>query len=122
VNTSDEIRQQVTIIASRFGFFDCIPCARAVIDFLVEQGIQGKQIKLDTGSQDDRYGRIYDDSVGQLISTTGYHEGVEIEINGQKLVFDNLQPDGIIRSAWISNLYTPIVDEGGQFQIAEIDF
>lgn len=92
------------------------------MDFLVEQGIQGKQIKLDTGSQDDRYGRIYDDSVGQLISTTGLHEGIEVEINGQKLVFDNLHPDGIIRSDWINNFYTPIIDEGGQFQIAEIDF
>jgi Papain fold toxin 2 len=122
VNTSNEISQQVAKIARCFGIFDCIPCARAVMDFLVKQGIQGKQIKLDTGSQDDRYGRIYDDRVGQLISTTGYHEGIEIEINGEKLVFDNLYPDGIVRSDWISNFYTPIVEEGGQFQVTEINF
>lgn len=78
LSSNDPIFQEVVRIASSFSIFDCIPCARAIKEFLVEQGVQGKHIKLDTGSQDPLYGRIYDDSIGELIATTGHHEGVVV--------------------------------------------
>ncbi|MBW4673676.1 MAG: hypothetical protein KME52_06545 [Desmonostoc geniculatum HA4340-LM1] len=81
-----------------------------------------KHIKLDTGSQDPIYGRIYDDSIGELIATTGHHEGILIEIGGIELVFDNIHYQGITRLRWMQNLYSPILDVGKEFQITEIYF
>jgi hypothetical protein len=118
----DWVCQEVIRIASDLGIFDCIPCARAIKEFLVAQGVQGRHIKLDTGSQDPLYGRIYDDSVGELIATTGHHEGVAIEIDEQEIVFDNIHCEGIPRSVWMQNLYSPILEAGREFEVTEIEF
>ena len=122
LSRDDWLCQEVIRIASGFGIFDCIPCARAVKEFLVGQGVQGKHIKLDTGSQDPLYGRIYDDSVGELIATTGHHEGIAIAVDGEEVVFDNIHFEGIPRSVWMQNLYSPILETGEEFQITEIEF
>ena len=122
LSRNDPICQEVIGIASSFGIFDCIPCARAIKEFLIEQGVQGKQIKLDTGSQDPLYGRIYDDSVGELIATTGHHEGIILEIEGQEIVFDNIHFEGIPKLIWMQNLYSPILEIGEDFKIVEIPF
>lgn len=119
LSNHDPVLQEVVRIASGFGIFDCIPCARAIKEFLREQGIPGKHIKLDTGSQDPLYGRIYDDSIGELIATTGHHEGIVIEIEGEEIVVDNIHPQGILRSVWMQNLYSPILEVGREFQITE---
>ncbi|BAY20406.1 hypothetical protein NIES2100_01470 [Calothrix sp. NIES-2100] len=119
LSSNDPVFQEVVRIASGFGIFDCIPCARAIKEFLREQGIQGKHIKLDTGSQDPLYGRIYDDSVGELLATTGHNEGILIEIEGQEIVVDNIHPQGILRSLWMQNLYSPILEVGKEFQVTE---
>jgi Papain fold toxin 2 len=121
LSRSERIRQQITQIATSFGIFDCIPCARAVKEFLIEEGVSGKHIKLDTGSQDPLYGRIYDDSIG-VIATTGHHEGISLEIDGQEIVFDNIHSLGILRSVWMQNLYSPLLDAGGRFEIIENEF
>ncbi|NJP09990.1 MAG: hypothetical protein HC866_11345 [Leptolyngbyaceae cyanobacterium RU_5_1] len=122
VSRSDSVLRQITDIARGFGVFDCIPCARAIKEFLIEQGVDGKHIKLDTGSQDPLYGRVYDDSVGELIATTGHHEGIAVVVDGQEIVFDNVHPEGITRSAWMQNLHSPLLDIGGTFQVTEIEF
>jgi Papain fold toxin 2 len=119
LSSNDPVFQEVVKIASGFGIFDCIPCARAIEEFLVEQGVQGKHIKLDTGSQDPLYGRIYDDSVGELIATTGHHEGVVVEIEGEEIVVDNIHSEGIPRLVWMQNLYSPILEVGRKFQVTE---
>lgn len=119
LSSNDPVFQEVVRIASGFGIFDCIPCARAIKEFLVEQGVQGKHIKLDTGSQDPLYGRIYDDSVGELIATTGHHEGVVVEIEGEEIMVDNIHSEGIPRSVWMQNLYSPILEVGREFQVTE---
>jgi Papain fold toxin 2 len=119
LSRNDPICQQVIKIASSFGIFDCIPCARAIKEFLIKQGVHGKHIKLDTGSQDSLYGRIYDDSVGELIATTGHHEAVAVEIDRIVIVFDNIHPEGIFRSVWMQNLYSPILEVGREFQVVE---
>ncbi|NJK73726.1 MAG: hypothetical protein HC849_09760 [Oscillatoriales cyanobacterium RU_3_3] len=119
LSSNDPVFQEVVRIASGFGIFDCIPCARAIKEFLVEQRVQGKHIKLDTGSQDPLYGRIYDDSIGELIATTGHHEGVAVEIEGEEIVVDNIHSEGIPRSVWLQNLYSPILEVGREFQVTE---
>jgi hypothetical protein len=122
LNRDDLIYHKVIEIAKSYGIFDCIPCARAIKEFLIRKRIKGKHIKLDTGSQDPIYGRIYDDSIGELIATTGHHEGVIIEINGLEIVFDNIHHQGINRLDWIQNLYSPILDAGLEFQVTEDSF
>ncbi len=119
LSSNDPVFQEVVRIASGFGIFDCIPCARAIKEFLVEQGVQGKHIKLDTGSQDPLYGRIYDDSLGELIATTGHHEGVVVEIEGDEIIVDNIHSKGIPRSVWMQNLYSPILEVGREFHVTE---
>lgn len=122
MHQEDIIYQQIIAIARSYGIFDCIPCTRAIKEFLIRQGIHGKHIKLDTNSQDPIYGRIYDDSIGELIATTGHHEDVIIEINGVEIVVDNIHHQGITRLDWIQNLYSPILDAGLEFQITETYF
>lgn len=122
LSRNDWVCQEVIRIASGFGIFDCIPCARSIKEFLIAQGVHGKHIKLDTGSQDPIYGRIYDDSVGELIATTGHHEGISIEINEREIVFDNIHVEGIPRYVWMENLYSPITDVGRDFLVTEIVF
>lgn len=122
LSRSDPVYLEVIKIASSFGIFDCIPCARAIKYFLIEAKIRAKQIEIDTGSQDPIYGRIYDDSIDELIATTGHHEGIAIEIDGIEIVFDNIHHQGIPRSVWLENLYSPILDEGRDFQIEETIF
>lgn len=122
LNRNDETYQQIASIARSFGVFDCIPCARGIQQFVIEREIPGKQIKLDTGSQDPVFGRIYDDSIGELIATTGHHEGIALEVDGEEFVFDNLHPEGIPRSAWMQNLYSPILEVGRKFEVTEVGF
>jgi hypothetical protein len=122
VRRNEPLYQQIVKIASSFGVFDCIPCSRAIKQLLVERGITRKQIELNTGSQDPIYGRIYDDSIGELIATTGHHKGIAVDIDGEEIVFDNLHPEGLSKTIWKQNLYSPIIELGRKFQITEIDF
>ena len=122
VQRGDAIYQELCTIAATFGVFDCIPCARMLKQFLIEHNIPGVQIVLETGSQDPQYGRIYDDSIGELIATTGHHEGIVLQIDEQEIVFDNIHPDGVPKGIWLSNLYSPILEMGQPFQITEIEF
>jgi len=48
--SKEELHQQISEIASRFQIFQCQQCAAAIKQFLIEQEIPGKQIKLYTGS------------------------------------------------------------------------
>lgn len=117
-----ELRRQIASIASSFQIFECVQCADAIKSFLSEQGICGKQIKLFTGSTEEPFCNIYHEILNQNISTNGRHEAIVLEIEGKELVFDNIHPQGVLRVDWINNLYCPIKDIGGDFQITEIDF
>jgi hypothetical protein len=119
---SDSAYTEITRIARAFGIFDCIPCAREIKAFLIQQEIHGVHLKIDTGSQDPMLSRIYDDSIGELIATTGHHEGIEIRVEGRALVFDNIHAEGIPRSVWLENLYSPFLETGEAFRITEIVF
>jgi len=119
LSRNDDRYQHVIEIARQFGIFDCIPCARAIRAFLTEQHIPHIHLQLDTGSQDPIYGRIYDDSLDELIATTGHHEGIAIMLDGQELIVDNLHPEGLPRSMWLQNLYSPILELDKSYQITE---
>jgi hypothetical protein len=119
---SQALRLQIERIARDFPVFECVPCATAIQEFLVTQGIPGKRIKLYTGSAEEPYCNIYHDQLGQNISINGRHEAVSLEFEGQEWIFDNIHPTGLPRLNWSSNLYSPIQDMGGDFQITELVF
>ncbi|WP_085960652.1 papain fold toxin domain-containing protein [Cylindrospermum stagnale] len=77
---------------------------------------------MDTGSSHEPWGNIYHDGIEQTIATNSKHEGVSVEIDGQELVFDNINRDGVTRQNWFKNLYSPIIDAGKKFIIEEIPF
>ena len=116
------LHQQITAIAEGFQLFECIQCATAIEQFLIAQNVHGKIVTIDTGSSKKPFGNIYHDRLQQNISTNGRHVAIAVEINSQELIFDNIHPEGISRSEWLNNLYSPIQDLGGDFQITETYF
>jgi Papain fold toxin 2 len=122
LRSDDELRQNITQVASRFGLFECDTCAQAIMEFLLTRQIKGKQIKLYTGSAKGKYGNIYHDGLGRNIATNGRHEGIAIEIGGQEIIFDNIHHQGIARETWIANLHCLALDLGGNWEVTEIEF
>ncbi|MGA9381939.1 MAG: papain fold toxin domain-containing protein [Phormidium sp.] len=119
----DEIRQQIAKIAGQYGVFQCVECSKAIKEFLILRNIQGKQIKLDLGRQDLPWAVIYDLRRQQQIATNGYHEGISITIDGQEIVFDNIDLNGVTRQEWLANLTSPTLELGlGNFNIIEQEF
>jgi hypothetical protein len=116
------VQPQITAIASRFQLFECIECATAIRQFLVKQGISGSQVTLFTGSVKNPLCNIYHERLQQNISVNGRHTAIAVEIAGQELMFDNLNPEGISKVNWMRDFYCPIQDFGGNFQITETAF
>jgi hypothetical protein len=85
----------------------CVECANEIEDYLREQNIRGRRIKLDTPRQTGADDFIMDDSLpptADAIATNGHHEGIAIRINGEERVFDNHHPDGVPTEEWKENL------------------
>ncbi|GAA6622625.1 papain fold toxin domain-containing protein [Scytonema sp. NUACC26] len=84
----------------------CVECAQKIEDYLKGRNIRGERIKLDTPKTTDRNDLIIDDSVSanEAIADNGHHEGIEIKINEEKMVFDNHHPGGVPTEQWKSNL------------------
>ncbi|UBF29666.1 hypothetical protein K9N68_25880 [Kovacikia minuta CCNUW1] len=99
----------------------CVPCAGAIQDYLIRQGISGKRIKLYTGSVMKPNNYILDDSVpNEAISENGRHEAVSVVIDSQEIVFDNHHPEGLPKLQWLANLqFHNKMMLGWEFQITE---
>ncbi|MEA5582834.1 papain fold toxin domain-containing protein [Nodularia harveyana UHCC-0300] len=95
--TNDSIYSQLSAIAKKFQIFECVACAIAMRQFLFTQNIAGKQISLYTGSTEDPFCNIYHEKLQQNISINGRHEAISVEIDGDELIFDNINPEGISR-------------------------
>lgn len=118
----DELRQQISEIASKFKLFECNTCALSIQWFLIQRGISGKKVKIYTGSAKGKYGNIYHDDLGQNIATNGRHEAIAVQINGEELIFDNIHNEGIPKQEWLGKFYCLAMDLGGEFEITEIEF
>ncbi|MBD2770596.1 hypothetical protein ICL16_00260 [Iningainema sp. BLCCT55] len=113
--------QQVRAIASKYKNFECVECTIAIKDYLISQKLNGKQIKLYTGSGIGRDSYIYDDSVpSDAISINGRHQAISIYNNEVEIIFDNHHPDGIPKTQWMANLqFHGKIYYGREFQITE---
>lgn len=119
----DEIRQEIAAIASLYGVFQCVECALAIKEFLISINLKGKQVKLDLGRRDLPWSVIYDLKREQQIATNGCHEGISITIDGEEIIFDNIDVSGVPRQEWLQNLTSPTLELGmGSFTIIEEEF
>lgn len=118
-----DLRQQIEDIASQFKIFECVECAEAIKKFLTERSINGKHIKLSTGSIEEPFCNIYHELLQENISVNGKHEAIAVNINNGEFVFDNIHPQGVfLKRDWLSKFYCPGQDVGEDFQITEVDF
>lgn len=120
---AEQILQIRTIILN-YKNLECNECAQAIKDYLINQGIHGKHIKLYTGAGIGRNCYIYDDSVpGDAISVNGRHQAIVISINELEIIFDNHHPEGIPKTQWMENLqFYGKIHSGSQFELTEEDF
>jgi len=109
----EEVDREIGKIVEKFSILECDKCARAVITWLDENGIEGKLLKLRTRNPREFY--IVSDRLNpeQSITNNGVHYGVEVE--GR--VFDNLSTSGMSRLNWINDFHCP----SEQFIIEELE-
>jgi hypothetical protein len=95
----EEIYQEIGKIVSKFNNLECDVCAVAVMQWLKNNGIEGRILKLRTRRRNDFF--IISDrfSPNESITENGIHYGVEV----LGLVFDNLSSEGMIRQQWESD-------------------
>ena len=113
--TDEEIYREVGQITCQFDILECADCARAVIRWLRQQGIEGKIFRLRT-----RYGEDYilSDRLGQQgiddsITVNGQHFAVEV----RGKVFDNLSSQGLSQEDWLKDFHC----HSDQFVMTELD-
>ena len=119
MKTKEEVWLQVSQIVAAYPVLECARCAVSVMEWLQDNGIEGKILRLRTkrcsevfiisaprsGSLRDRYGS------NESITENGTHYGVEVF--GK--VFDNLSTEGLSREDWLNDFHCRsdkfIVDE-----------
>ncbi len=114
-----EIWRNVGEIACSYGILECVGvaslqenrCAIAVMQWLRENGLAGKILRLRTKRRNEVFIICDRHSSGASITENGTHYGVEV----LGKVFDNLSEEGIPREQWIGSFHCMsekfIVDE-----------
>lgn len=114
--TDAEIHQEIGAITRQFDLLECSDCAKSILRWLAQHGIEGKILKLKT-----RYGEDYILShrlelagVTDSITINGQHFG--IEVRGK--VFDNLSEEGLVRKDWRQDFWC----HSGEFTVTELEY
>ncbi|MEH1818319.1 MAG: papain fold toxin domain-containing protein [Nostoc sp.] len=82
--TKASLQSKLSAIASQFQVFQCVSCAIALRQFLINQNISGKQISLFTGSTEDPFCNIYHERLQQNISIImGYMKRSPLKLMGK---------------------------------------
>ncbi|AFZ11347.1 hypothetical protein Cri9333_0369 [Crinalium epipsammum PCC 9333] len=114
--SEEEIFQEIGKIIQRFDLYQCDACARAILQWLQANNIQGKILKLKTATRRDGYilsWRLERQDITNSITQTGVHYGVEV----LGRVFDNLSVEGMTREDWLNDFDCP----SHQFILTELD-
>ena len=112
MKTKEEVWQNVSQIVAGYSLLQCDLCAVSVMEWLRENGIEGKILRLRTKRRNevfiisDRYG------TNESITENGIHYGVEVFDK----VFDNLSTEGLSREAWLNDFHSP----SGKFILDEL--
>lgn len=103
--TGEKIYQEIAKIVTEFSLYECDDCARAIMQWLAENGIQGKIIKLKTKYDEDFIlsDRMESQGITESITVNGKHYGVKV----LGLVFDNLSSRGMTLEDWQDDFHCP---------------
>jgi hypothetical protein len=107
------IFREIGKIVSKFVVYQCYECAVAVMQWLSDNGIEGRIVELKIFYRDEDY--IISDRISgdRSISTNGKHYGVKV----RGLIFDNISANGMIETDWIADFHYP----SDEFTIVEIE-
>ncbi|MBE9011229.1 hypothetical protein IQ250_13530 [Pseudanabaenaceae cyanobacterium LEGE 13415] len=99
--TDAEIYREIAQITHRFDILECADCARAIVQWLSRQGIEGIILRLRTGNGEDYIlsNRLEQIGITESITINGQHFGVEV----RGKVFDNLSEEGLSREDWLQD-------------------
>jgi hypothetical protein len=111
--SQQEIWNEISQIVTQFSILECDKCAIAVMQWLNNNNIPGKILKIKTKRRTDVY--IISDRISsnESITENGIHYGVEVF--GK--VFDNLSSEGLYRENWLNDFHC----RSGQFTLEELD-
>jgi Papain fold toxin 2 len=113
--SDEEIYQEIGQIVAIFGLYKCDECANAVMDWLKQNDIKGRIIKIQTAFGEDYIisTRLEKQGINDSITLNGIHYGVEVK----ERIFDNLSTQGLTFSDWLDDFQCP----SGEFLIDYLD-
>lgn len=99
--SDEEIYQKIGKIVAKFDLYKCDECATAVMQWLRENSILGRIIKIETRLGEDYIisTRLERQGINDSITLNGIHYGVEVK----ERVFDNLSIEGLTLSDWFND-------------------
>lgn len=101
MGNQEEIWRAVSQIVVNYPLLECDKCAIAVMQFLQENGISGKILRLKTKRRSEVFITSDRYSPDESITENGTHYGVEVF--GK--VFDNLSTEGLLRKDWVNDFH-----------------
>lgn len=103
--SKEEIYQEIGKIIADFTLYECDDCVRAIMQWLAENGIEGKVIKVRTKYNEDFIlsERLERQGITEAITINGRHYGVEV----LGLVFDNISTTGMTLEDWRKDFHCP---------------
>jgi heterodisulfide reductase subunit C len=116
-NLSDQqVYEAIAEIIEEFDIFECLECARAILEWVRRNNVEGVVLKLRTRYRDEDFiisRRLERRGIAESVTANGIHYGVEV----RGLVFDNLSLDGMTQTEWINDFSCP----SDQFTVEELD-
>ncbi|KAM3098531.1 papain fold toxin domain-containing protein [Phormidesmis sp. 146-35] len=111
--SKEEVYQEVGKIAASFPLLKCDECARAIMQWLSENKIDGKVLQLKTKRRNEVFITSDRWNSNESITENGIHYGVEVF----EQVFDNLSVEGFSREDWLKSFHCP----SEQFILTELE-
>jgi Papain fold toxin 2 len=109
----EKVLQEIGQISIRFPLLECDKCAIAIMQWLSENGIEGKILRLKTKRRSEVFITSDRHVPDESITENGMHYGVEVV--GK--VFDNLSMEGLSRADWVKDFHCP----SERFIVYELD-
>jgi len=113
--SDEEIYQEVGKIVREFELYKCDECATAIMQWLKENSINGRIVKIQTAYGEDYIIsiRLENQGITDSITLNGIYYGVEVKDR----IFDNLSTEGLTQEDWLKDFQCP----GGEFLIDYLD-
>jgi hypothetical protein len=114
--SDEQIYREIGRVIENFDILECAECAQAILDWLRDNGIAGKVLRLRTQYRDEDFivsSRLEARGVLEAITANGTHYGVEV----RGRVFNNLSTDGMAKADWLDDCSCP----SGQFILDELE-